>query len=92
MPVRAFAVVNILGTIMIVTVARSLSGALSGPVNALVRFTDRNQWWLTAITVAAVVASVTLQRRGGRSEVESISEIERELAGEAADPDGPEAE
>lgn len=90
MPFKAFAAVNVAGTAFNIVVARSLSEALSGPIGALVRFTDRYQWWLTAVTVTAVMLSVSLQRRRGEGEVESITEIERELAGEpgddAADP------
>ena len=93
MPFKAFAAVNVAGTVFIVTVARSLSGVLSGPIGALVRFTDRYQWWLTAVTVTAVMLSVTLQRRRGEGEVESIAQIERELTGETGEGDaaGPDA-
>lgn len=87
MPFRLFAAVNVAGTVFIIVIARSLSDALSGPIGAFVRFTDRYQWWLTAVTVTAVMLSVTLQRKRGEGELESLSEIERELAGEAGEGD-----
>ena len=88
MPFRSFAAVNVAGTLATITVAWSLSDALSGPIDAFIRFIDRYQWWFTALTVTAVVVSVSLQRREGRSELESITEIERELAGEGGDAEG----
>jgi membrane protein DedA with SNARE-associated domain len=65
MRLRSFIVLNLTGTLTTIFVARSLSGALAGPIGAFVRFTDRYQWWLTALTVTAVLVSVTLQRRRG---------------------------
>lgn len=90
MPFRAFAAVNVIGTLVTITVAWSLSDALSGPIDAFIRFIDRYQGWFTAATITAVVASVTLQRREGRSKLESITEIERELAAEAGEAEEPE--
>jgi membrane protein DedA with SNARE-associated domain len=76
---RSFALLNIAGTLLTITVARSLAGVLSGPIGAFVRFTDRYKWWLTAVTVLAVVASVSLRR--SQPGVGSIDELQQE-AGE----------
>lgn len=59
----SFAALNVAGTLTTITVARSLSGALAGPIGAFVRFTDRYQWWLTGLTIAIVAVSVSLRRR-----------------------------
>lgn len=73
---RSFALLNVAGTLTIIAVARSLAGALAGPIGAFVRFTDRYQWWLTAFTIVAVIASVSLRKR--ESDVGSIDELQRE--------------
>jgi membrane protein DedA with SNARE-associated domain len=73
---RSFALLNVAGTLTTITIARSLAGALAGPIGAFVRFTDRYQWWLTALTVIAVVASVSLRRNPGG--VGSVDELQQE--------------
>jgi membrane protein DedA with SNARE-associated domain len=84
----SFAVINLAGTLTAVTVARSLSGVLSGPIGAFVRFTDRYQWWLTALTVAVVLLSVSLQQRRGAVSAHPVAELEQELGDEGEDPPG----
>lgn len=77
---RSFALLNVAGTLTIIVIARSLAGALAGPIGAFVRFTDRYQWWLTALTIIAVVASVSIRHRP--SDVGPVDELQREVGEE----------
>lgn len=77
---RSFALLNVAGTLTIIVIARSLAGALAGPIGAFVRFTDRYQWWLTALTIIAVVASVSIRQRP--SDVGPVDELQREVGEE----------
>jgi membrane protein DedA with SNARE-associated domain len=80
---RAFAICNVAGTLTTIAVARSLAGALAGPIGAFVRFTDRYQWWLTGLTVLAVVISVSV--KGNQGGVGSVDELQQEAADECED-------
>ncbi len=81
MPFPLFATVNLTGTIAGLSVAWALSDALSGPIDAFIRFTDRYQWWLTGGTIGAVMLSVSFQRKKEGPEGGLVEDLERE-AGE----------
>ncbi len=80
MPFPAFLVTNLAGTVTMVTLLRLTGDALSGPVDAVLRFFDRNLVTTTAVTIALVVLSIVLNRAQGKAEVPSVDELEAEGA------------
>lgn len=88
MPFRAFAATNIAGTLTGLAVARGLSDVLSGPLGAFIRFNDKYQWWLTLVTVGAVLLSVSLQRRKGEAP-EGMAGLADDLEGEMGEDPPP---
>ena len=90
MPFPAFLAVNLTGTVTMVMLLRLAGDVLSGPVDAILGFFDRNMVTTTAATIVLVVLSVVLSRVEGRSEVPSVDELEPE-AGEAGQAEEAEA-
>jgi membrane protein DedA with SNARE-associated domain len=79
-----FITLNVTGTIARLIIIRLSADALSVPLDAVLRFIRRYQWWLTGLSVVVVGFQVIQSRRKGRSDLASVSTIERELA-QAAD-------
>lgn len=76
MPFPAFLAVNLTGTVTMVVLLRVAGDVLSGPVDAILGFFERNMVTTTAVTIALVVLSVVLNRMEGRLEVPSVDELE----------------
>jgi membrane protein DedA with SNARE-associated domain len=85
MPFPAFLATNLAGTVTMVVLLRLAGDALSGPVDAVLRFFDRNMVTMTAITIALVVLSIVLNRAQGKAELPSVDELEKELEGDATE-------
>jgi membrane protein DedA with SNARE-associated domain len=66
MPPRRFLLLNVIGSIAAVFALRLVADAASGPIGALVRFSDRNAGWLTAAFVLATALWLVAERRRGR--------------------------
>jgi membrane protein DedA with SNARE-associated domain len=91
MSVRAFIALNFAGTLSAVIVLRLFARVLEGPIEAVLRFNDRNVKWLTAVSIALVVVVLVLQRVRGEGELEAVLDLESDLsdAGEDDDPPHP---
>jgi membrane protein DedA with SNARE-associated domain len=76
-----FAAVNVAGTITMVTLMYQLSDVLDGPLGAINRFYANNTRTLFIITFVALAVYLATQHRQGRGELQSVSSIEKELAG-----------
>lgn len=74
-----FAVCNVGGTIAILVALLRFGDAFSAPVNDVTEFLNRNFKVLTAISIIATIYLVWDQRRKGKSEMTTISEVEREI-------------
>lgn len=74
-----FASMNVLGTVAILFVLYAFGDVFAGPVNAVNRFISRNFRWLTAFSIGATALWLFDQRRRGKLEVESVSEIAEQL-------------
>jgi len=85
MPFVSFFIVNLAGTITMVSVVRLFGDLVGGPVDAVLGFLNRHLVATTVVTVGLVVLSLVLNRVQGSSGIPSIKELE-------AEPDGdPEA-
>ena len=74
-----FGVMNVAGTVAILVVLLTFGDVFSGPVNDVTGFLDRNFKVFTAISIIATIYLIWDQRRKGKSELTSISEVEREI-------------
>ncbi|HEX2273502.1 MAG TPA: hypothetical protein VHG90_06495, partial [Acidimicrobiales bacterium] len=79
MPFPAFLATNLAGTVTMVVLLRLAGDVLSGPVDAVLRFFDRNLVTTTAITIALVVLSLLLNRAQGKADVPSVEELEGDV-------------
>lgn len=75
---RLFFTLNVIGTIIIVTLLRLFSKSMEGFINSFLRFNDRNYKWLMVLTITSTL--VVFARVGGRR-----LKAARSLADDAAD-------
>ena len=90
-----FFVLNVVGTIVIVTVLFHFASVVEGPVDAINGFYGDNFKWLTVVTVVLTVLYIWNQWRQGKSEIQSLTRLEEELGvtdGDAGDEVGEEEE
>ena len=86
-----FLVVNVAGTVTVVSLIYRFAEVLDGPLGAVNRFYANNGRTLTIISVVVTVYWLWDQRRRGKSELQSISTIEKELEDEAPGEDDDQA-
>ena len=84
MPPFIFFTLNIGGTIATIAVFRTVGDVFSGPISAVTGFLNDYRWPLIAVSAVLVGLNVVLQRKQGKSELESPADLERELEAEAA--------
>ncbi len=83
-----FTVLNVIGTVTMVTLMYQLSEVLDGPLGAINGFYANNTRTLFVITFVALGLYLVTQYRQGRGELRSVSSIEKELAGDDDGEDG----
>ena len=76
----AFFSLNITGTIVRITLIYYVGDLLADPLRDIASFITRYQWYLTPITFLLVAVSLWGQRRRGRGPVETVDELQEELA------------
>lgn len=74
-----FLALNLVGTVVVVTLLYQFAEVFDGPLGAVNRFYGDNSRLLTVLSIVAVLVWLWDQRRRGRSELRSIATIEREL-------------
>ena len=79
MPLRAFFVVNLAGTITRLWLIRLVGEAFESPLDDLVGWIGDNRIPLLIASVALVVASIALEARRGETEVGSLARLDDEL-------------
>ena len=77
--VVTFAALNLSGTIAIVVALRVLADHIRGPVDAVLRFNDRNVKWLTIASIVLVLVWLVWQRRQGSTPIVSLDDVQEEL-------------
>jgi membrane protein DedA with SNARE-associated domain len=75
-----FFALNITGTIMRITLIFFLGDLLSEPLHDIASFISDYQWYLTPLTFVIVALSLWRQGRKGRGPVESVDDLQAELA------------
>jgi membrane protein DedA with SNARE-associated domain len=76
----AFFSLNLTGTIVRITLIFYLGDLLEEPLRDIASFITRYQWYLTPVTFLIVAVSLWRQGRRGRGPVESVGELQAELA------------
>jgi membrane protein DedA with SNARE-associated domain len=76
----AFFSLNLTGTIVRITLIFYLGDLLEDPLRDIASFITRYQWYLTPVTFLIVAVSLWRQGRRGRGPVESVGELQAELA------------
>lgn len=76
----AFFSLNITGTLVRVGLIFVIGEVLADPIRSIVSFITDYQWYLTAITFTIVAVSLVFQGRRGRGAVESVDELQQQLA------------
>jgi membrane protein DedA with SNARE-associated domain len=74
-----FLLLNVVGTIVTVTVLYHFASVVSGPVDAINDFYSNNFKWLTALSVVLTALYVWNQWRQGKTEIQSLTKLEDEL-------------
>jgi hypothetical protein len=85
--VRAFRALNFAGTVSAVIVLRLFARVLEAPIEAVLRFNDRNVKWLTAASIGFVLLALVLQRVRGGGELEAVLDLESDLTEDDASED-----
>ncbi len=81
----AFFSLNITGTLIRVGLILMIGDLLADPIRSIVSFITDYQWYLTGITCTLVAVSLVRQGFRGRGAVESVDEMQHELAAAEAD-------
>jgi membrane protein DedA with SNARE-associated domain len=84
-----FYALNLGGTIVSIAVFRSFGDVFGGPISAVTGFLNRWRIPLIALSFVAVAVNLAMNRKKGTSELESVSEMQRELEEEAGQTDEP---
>lgn len=88
MKAGVFLVLNLGGTVVTLILLRIFGDAFSAPLESILDFLGRYQWPLTAVSVVLVAVLIVTGKKSGTSDLESLSEMEREL-NQAAEEPGP---
>ena len=83
-----FLAANVVGTVTVVTLLYRFAEFFDGPLGAVNRFYANNTKLLTVISIAATLFWLWDQRRRGKSELKSISTMEKELEEAARESEG----
>lgn len=93
MKTGVFLALNLGGTIVTLILLRAFGDVFSGPLDSVLDFLRRYQWQLTIVSVVLVAVQVILSKKAGRSELESVSKMGKELEDARTErADGPDGE
>jgi membrane protein DedA with SNARE-associated domain len=80
-----FLALNLGGTIVTLVLLRIFGDVFSGPLDTVLDFLRRYQWPLTALSVVLVAVAIVGGKKAGTSELQSVSEMERDLEDAASE-------
>ena len=85
MPLVAFLVLNVTGTIARLYLLRVVGDVFSSPIDSVLDFFAQYRWPLLAISIALVLGLVIVDQRRGTSEIAALREFEDEAEHEMID-------
>jgi membrane protein DedA with SNARE-associated domain len=88
MPLGIFFFLNITGTLARLWLIRVIGATFDAPIGSILDFFSRYRWQLFILSVVLVGFTVWNERRLGRGEIETIRELEEELATDDEDGGG----
>ncbi len=80
MSVGAFALANVVGTIVRLVLIRAFSSAFEGPLGSLKEFIGEYRWPLLALSAVLLVVTTIADRRGGRDGIADLANIDDDIA------------
>ena len=96
MSVGAFAVANVVGTVIRLVLIRAFSSAFEGPLGSVKAFIGNYRWPLLVLSFVLVGLTLWSDRKGGRSGVGDLARMDDDIAAaetaDAAAAGAPEAE
>ena len=84
-----FLIVNVVGTVVRMTLIRVLGDAFSDPILKFNNWIGDNRAWITIITVGIVVITIATSMRKGRTPLETPAELADELEQAESDDEAP---
>jgi len=84
-----FLIVNVVGTVVRMTLIRVLGDAFSDPILKFNNWIGDNRAWITIITVGIVVITIATSMRKGRTPLETPTELADELEQAESDDETP---
>jgi membrane protein DedA with SNARE-associated domain len=90
MPVRAFLLVNVAGTVFRLWLVRRFGEAFEGPLDDFVGWIGDNRGILLVVSLGLVLLSIALEAKRGETEVSALAHLDEEIdefEGEPADAD-----
>lgn len=78
MPVAAFAVLNVVGTVARLYLLREVGETFENPIGSVLDFFAEYRWPLLALSVLVVVATLWGDKRRGRSEVGGLLDLDKD--------------
>jgi membrane protein DedA with SNARE-associated domain len=84
-----FMLLNVVGTITRLIVIRQTAAALESPLQSLLDFIQRYQWWIVGFSITMGVWQLSSRWRRGERQVEPLSEMAEELEGDESDETKP---
>ncbi|MDQ3757251.1 MAG: VTT domain-containing protein [Actinomycetota bacterium] len=84
-----FMVLNVVGTVTRLIVIRQTAAVLESPLQSVLDFIQRYQWWIVGFSIAMGVWQLTGKWRKGEKEIEPLSEMADELEGQESDESEP---
>src|SRR5918994_90047 len=85
MPVAAFLVLNVTGTLTRLYLVRRFGDAFDGPIDGIVEWIGDHRVPVLVVTIGVAVGSFLLEARKGETEVGSIAHLDEELEAAAAE-------
>jgi membrane protein DedA with SNARE-associated domain len=85
MPVAAFLILNISGTMFRLYLVRRFGDAFDGPIDGIVEWIGDHRIPVLVVTIGVAVGSFLLEARKGETEVGSIARLDEELEAAAAE-------
>jgi membrane protein DedA with SNARE-associated domain len=90
MPTWLFLLLNVGGTFAAMVVLRVFGDVFGSPIAAFTGFVNDYRIPIIVVSGILVAVNIAMNKKAGRSELESVGELERELEAEAArDESGP---
>ena len=74
-----FVTLNLVGTVLRLLLIEQVADFFSGPLDSLLNFITRYRWWLVGFSAVLFGFQFVMQRKQGKSDIESISKVQADF-------------